>query len=223
MTLQPQVPCERTAGPIVVIEAEMDGAGPLGSWSMQSGCLKLQMHADKITHVMKRNPQNAMRGRDRGGILDGPRNGGAALCVRESCSEISDAVVEHVQQAKQLQLVDGIAAFFGDGKASAYGDTRRLAFPAGEDQRQSQRGLKMHLLGPAASRIVESEDRLLRPAMTFSKQRHRQKNRRGSGSKSHADFSIARDAEAPFQSRADIVETGKMRPAFRPVPQRRPS
>ncbi len=80
----------------------------------------------------------------------------------------------------------------------------------------------MHLLGPAASCIVEREDRLLRPAMTFSKQRHRQKNRRGSGGKSNADFSIAVDAEAPFQSRADIVETGKVRRAFRPGRQGRP-
>jgi hypothetical protein len=44
-------------------------------------------------------------------------------------------MVEHVQQAKQLQLVGGIATLFGDGKASADGFTRRLAFPAGEDQR----------------------------------------------------------------------------------------
>src|SRR5258708_5440766 len=200
MTLQPQVPCERTTCPIVVIEAEMDRAGPLGSWSMLSGCLKLQMRGAKITHVMKRNPQNAMRGRDGGGILDGPGNGGAALCVRESGSEISDAVVEHVQQAKQLHLVAGIAAFFRDSKASAHGDTRRLAFPAGEDQRQSQRDLKMHLLGPAASRIVEREDRLLRPAMTFSKQRHRQKNRRGIRGKSNAPFTLPLDPEAPSQT-----------------------
>src|ERR1700730_16584194 len=80
----------------------------------------------------------------------------------------------------------------------------------------------MHLLGPTGSRIVDSENRLLRPAMTFSKQRHRQKNRRGSGSKSNADFGIAVDAEAPFQSRADIVETSKVRRAFRPGRQGRP-
>src|SRR5258708_13506301 len=216
MTLQPQVPCERTTCPIVVIEAEMDRAGTVGSWSMLSGCLKLQMRGAKTTHVMKRNPQNAMRGRDGGGILDGPGNGGAALCVRESGSEISDAVVEHVQQAKQLQLVGGIAAFFGDGKASAYGDTRRLAFPAGEDQRQSQRGLKMHLLGPAASRIVDTHGTFLRPATTFSKHRHPQKNPHPTARQPPPHFHLPLDAEAPFQSRADIVETGKVRRAFRP-------
>jgi hypothetical protein len=56
MTLQPQVPCQGATCPIVVIEAEMDRAGPLRSWSMPSGCLKLQMRAAKVAHVMKRNP-----------------------------------------------------------------------------------------------------------------------------------------------------------------------
>src|SRR5258708_12874193 len=99
MTLQPQVPCERTTCPIVVIEAEMDRAGPLGSWSMLSGCLKLQMRGAKITHVMKRNPQNAMRGRDGGGILDGPGDGGPALCVRETVSETPLPALKPVSQS----------------------------------------------------------------------------------------------------------------------------
>ena len=80
----------------------------------------------------------------------------------------------------------------------------------------------MHLLEPAASGIVESEKRPLRPAMTFRQQRHRQKNGRGGDGKSDADLGIAVGAKAPFQSRADIVKAGKMRRPFRPGRQGRP-
>jgi hypothetical protein len=58
--------------------------------------------------------------------------------------------------------------------------------------------------------------------MTFREQRHRQKNRGGSGGKSHADFGVVVDAKAPFQGRADIVETGEVGCPFHSGRQGRP-
>ena len=153
--------------------------------------------------------------RGSGRILHRSGDGGTAPCVVQGGFEIPDAQVEHIQRTQQPQLVEGVATFLGDREASVQRHTRRIATSAHEHQRHSQGRLKMHLLEPAASGIVESEKRPLRPAMTFRQQRHRQKNRRGGGGKSDADFGIAVGAKAPFQSRADIVEAGKVRRPFR--------
>jgi len=53
-------------------------------------------------------------------------------------------------------------------------------------------------------------------------QRHSQEDRRGRGGKSDADPGIAVDAKAPFQSRAHIVDAGKVGRPFRPARQDRP-
>src|ERR1700722_15176785 len=80
----------------------------------------------------------------------------------------------------------------------------------------------MHLLAARASGIVESENRSLRPAITFGEQRHRQEEWRRGGGKSNSDVSIAVGAKAPFQSRADIAQTGKEGRPFRRVREGRP-
>ncbi len=74
----------------------------------------------------------------------------------------------------------------------------------------------MHLVESAASSTVQSENRALRPAMTFRQEGHRQKDWRGSGSKSDTDFNIAFGGKAPFQSRADVIKSDKVRHAFCP-------
>ena len=99
---------------------------------------------------------------------------------------------------------------------------RGVATSAHEHQRHAQIRLKTHFVESAASGVVESAKRPLRPAMTLRQQRHRQKNRRGGDGKSDADFGIAVGAEAPFQRSADIVEAGKMRRALRAGRQGRP-
>jgi hypothetical protein len=55
---------------------------------------------------------------------------------RQSCAgfEISDAVVEHVQQAQQLQLVGRVAPLLRNREALVQGHTRRFAVAAREHQ-----------------------------------------------------------------------------------------
>ena len=161
---------------------------------------------------------NAIAGR----IINAVCEGSAALCVMQGGFEIPAAEMKHVQHAEQCRLVEDVAAFFGDGQASVQGQTCRIAFSLHLHRRNSYSRLKMHLLGSSASGIVEREYCPLRPPVTFRKQRHRQENRHGGSGKSDANFAIAVDAEAPFQSRTDIVETVKVRRAFRPGRQGRP-
>ena len=69
--------------------------------------------------------------------------------------------------------------------------------------------LEIHLLGPAASGIIERADGSLRPAVAFRQQGHCQEDRCGGRRKSDAKCKITIVAEAPFQSRANIVDVGK--------------
>src|ERR1700716_3040251 len=73
----------------------------------------------------------------------------------------------------------------------------------------------MHLLGTASIGIVKCENGALRPAMTFRQQRHRPKDRCGCGSKSSTDFAVSVGTKAPFQSRANVVESDKVGSLFR--------
>jgi hypothetical protein len=80
----------------------------------------------------------------------------------------------------------------------------------------------MHLLECSVGGLAKGENGPLRPALTFRKQGHRQKDRNRSGCKSDANLGIATCAKAPFQGRADIVETGKVGCSFGPARQGRP-
>src|SRR5262249_21918509 len=75
----------------------------------------------------------------------------------------------------------------------------------------------MHLLGSAASSTVECAYSLLRPAIAFREQGHRQEHRRGSGRESDANYKISVGAEAPFQGRAYIVNLGTKRRSLLPL------
>src|SRR6266851_4572275 len=124
-------------------------------------------------------------------ILNGPRNGSAALGVMQGGVEIPAAEMEHVQHAQKPGLAEDVAVFFGNRKASIQCHARRIALSEHVHRGDSQARLKMHLLGPTASCIVEGENGSLGPAMTFREQRHRQKNRGGSGGKSKSARSVS--------------------------------
>ena len=159
---------------------------------------------------------------DCGRIVNAPGKGSAVLCVTQCGVEIPAAEVEHVQHAEQSGLVEDVAALFGDRQASVEGNARRIAFSMHLHRRNSEPRLKMHLLECSVGGLVKGENGPLRPAMTFRKQGHRQKDRNGSGCKSDANLGIAVGAKAPFQGRANIVETGKVRCPFGPARQGRP-
>ena len=88
--------------------------------------------------------------------------------------------------------------------------THRIAWPVHVHRRKSEARLKMHFLRSAASGIVEREYCSLRPATASWEQRDRKKNWGGSGGKSDADFGVAVDAKAPFQSCASISRRGEL-------------
>jgi hypothetical protein len=67
-------------------------------------------------------------------MAGGVGNDRAALCVMQGGFEISDAVVEHVQQAQQLQLVGRVAPLLRNREALVQGHTRRFAVAAREHQ-----------------------------------------------------------------------------------------
>ena len=77
--------------------------------------------------------------------------------------------------------------------------------------------MQMHLLGSAPSSIVECAYSLLRPAIAFRAQGHRQEHRRGSGREPDANHKIPVGAEAPFQCRAYIVDVGIKRRCLLPL------
>jgi hypothetical protein len=58
---------------------------------------------------------------------------------------------------------------------------------------------------------------LLRPAIAFREQGHRQEHRRGSGRKPDPNYKISVGAEAPFQCRAYIVNVGAKRRSLLPL------
>ena len=75
--------------------------------------------------------------------------------------------------------------------------------------------MQMHLVGPAPSSIVECAYGLLRPAIAFREQGHRQEHRRGNGHEPDANYKISVGAKAPFQCRAYIFNRGtKLRSLF---------
>jgi len=76
--------------------------------------------------------EKGMRQGDGGRIRNGSRHGGTALRVMQGGFEVSRAVMEHMQQAQQLQLVEGIIPFFRDREASRQGCPRRVAAAARE-------------------------------------------------------------------------------------------
>jgi hypothetical protein len=63
-----------------------------------------------------------------------PRQRQSCAYVVQGGFEISDAVVEHVQQAQQLQLVGRVAPLFRNREASVQDHTRRFAVAAREHQ-----------------------------------------------------------------------------------------
>jgi hypothetical protein len=67
--------------------------------------------------------------RDGGWSRNGLGNDRAALCVVQGGFEISDAVVEHVQQAQQLQLVGRVAPPLRNREASVQGHTAASLLP----------------------------------------------------------------------------------------------
>ena len=79
-----------------------------------------------------------------------------------------------MQHAEQSRLVEDVAALFGDRQASVEGHARRIAFSMHLHRRNSEPRLKMHLLECSVSSLIKGENGPLRPAMTFSKQGHRQ-------------------------------------------------
>ena len=133
--------------------------------------------------------------RDSRRIIDAPGKRSAALGVTQCSLEITAAEVKHVQHAKQSRLVEYVAALFGDRQASVQGDARRVAFSVHLHGRNSEPRLKMHLLGRSVSSLIQGENGALRPAMTFSKQGHRQEDRSRGGGKSDANLGIAVGAE----------------------------
>jgi hypothetical protein len=155
-------------------------------------------------------------------ILDGGGNGPALRCVLHRRPEFAAAEMEHVEQAPQSDAVEAIATGLGNGQALVQGLASQPALAVHIERRRPQAGLKMHLLGGTAGRVVEREKSPLRPAIAFGKQRHRQENRRSCSGKPDANCCVATGAEAPFQRRPDIVERGEMGGAFRPGRQARP-
>jgi hypothetical protein len=142
------------------------------------------------------------------------RDGLASLGDCEHPIEITRPSIKTVQLANEAKLFDWIAKLLRELQTSREGGMRLLTAPHRVHRGNSEARLQMHLLGTAATGVVQCEQRSLRPAMTFRKQRHRQEDGRGSGSESDTDFNIAFGTKAPFQRRADVIESGKVRRAF---------
>src|SRR6201999_570745 len=127
-----------------------------------------------------------------------------------------------MQWAQQQHLTMSVVMFFGDREASFKGRPRCFTMRAREHQGRSQAGLKAHLLDTAAHGIVKIKNCPLGPAVTFRKERHRQKHRYSSGGKSSADCNISAAAKTPFQRHAHISKTGKVERSLRPARQSQP-
>ena len=117
-------------------------------------------------------------------------------------SVIPVSKVEDVQRAEQPHLIKELAAILGNGKASIQGRLRPIAAPAGKHQRIAQPGLQAHFLGRSALGLVESQQRLLRPAITFGQQGRGRENRHGGDGQSDADVVIAPVGEKAQSSAA---------------------
>ena len=215
MALQPQSHRQNPAGQAFSFNAEIALHASLGLRFTCQRCLELHTGAVEFTAEVQRIAQYRLGRCDCRAVLGRCGDGRKAPRVLQGGSEIAGAQVEHVQRAQHAQLVEGIATFLGDREAPVQGHARFILPPRMKMHRHSERRLQMHLLEPAASGVVERGNRALRPAMAFGQQRHRQEHRRGGGGKPDADLDVAVGAKAPFQSRADIVESGEVRRAFR--------
>ena len=209
MAFQPEVTGEADADQNMVIQPEIDLArlprmGPVAERSLELHA-RIAVLADKL----ERPSQNGICQGHCRRIFRGTINGPAELCIVQRGFEMTVADLEHRQHAQQPHLVEDVAACLGDRQASAQGRARRLALPAHLHRRNAEARLEMHLLGPAASGIIESADRSLRPAVAFREQGLCQEDRCGGGGESDAKCKITVVAEAPFQSRANIVDVGK--------------
>ena len=171
---------------------------------------------------MQRVAQNEMPERDGGRILRICGDGSAAPGVTEGGLELPGTQMEHVQRAQYPQLIAGIANLFGDLKTPAQGAARRIAFAVKVHRRISQARLEMHFLDAAAGRIRQHGKGALRPAVAFRQKRHHLENRHRGRRKANAGAEIAVFTKAPFQRRANVVETDEIRHPVRPRRNHRP-
>src|SRR5262245_58807478 len=121
-----------------------------------------------------------------------------------------------MQLANKAKLFDWIANLLCELETSCERSMSLLTASDCVHRGNSEACLQTHLLGATASGVVQRAQRPLRPAMTFRKQRHRQEDARSGGSESDTDLNIAFATEAPFERRADVVQSGKVRCAFGP-------
>jgi hypothetical protein len=88
-------------------------------------------------------------------------------------------------------LMGRVTVFFGNSQASFQSLTYGAAFSIHLRGRESKGRLEMHLVETAGRRLIENEDGTLRPAVTFRKQRHRQKHLYRSGGKLDAGLGVS--------------------------------
>ena len=134
--------------------------------------------------------------------------------------EVSIADIEHRQHAQQPYLAEGHHGAFrqSTGFCSTLHALHRFARASASTKRRGS--LEMHFLGSATRVIIQSGYCVFRPAIAFRKQRHSQEDRGGSCGKSSTDREITAGAEAPFQSRANVIDVRKGRRSSSPTRSR---
>ena len=143
------------------MKAEAAGSGGVGRDRRHDRSFQVSASLDLIADQMVRKAEQRMGGRDPDWIGHFLRDGLASSGDSVHSIETAGPPIKTVQLANEAELFDWIAKLLAKLQTSREGSVGLFIYPHRIHRGNSEARLQVHLLGSAAARVVQGEQRSL--------------------------------------------------------------